>query len=438
MYDTLIRHAQVVNASGRFIGDVALLDGKIAAIGSTLKVEAREVIDAGGLALLPGLIDPHVHLNEPGRAEWEGIETGTRALAAGGVTTFFDMPLNSSPPVTTVAAFRAKQALIEQKSLINGYQWGGLVPGNLDQLEALHGAGVVGFKAFMCNSGIDEFPAADDYTLWRGMEIIADLDSVLAVHAENDAITAALTREARARGADSAEEWLGTRPIIAEMDAIARALNLAEHTGCRLYVVHISSADGASLVHNARIAGQPVVGETCPHYLTFSEDDVIRKGALLKCAPPLRNSFEVEQLWSAVQQGWLQTIGSDHSPCPPEMKAQANFFDAWGGISGGQSTLAALITEGHINRGMPLELIVSITSTQVASTFNLPNKGRITIGADADMVLVDVKASYTLTKKLLFDRHKQNPYAGRKLHGKVIRTIVGGRTVYNEGKFSDG
>lgn len=438
MYDTLIRQAQVVNVLNSFTGDVALLNGKIAAIGENLMVDAREIIDADGLTLLPGLIDPHVHLNEPGRANWEGIESGTRALAAGGVTTFFDMPLNSSPPVTSVAAFKAKQALIAQKSLINGYQWGGLVPGNLDELEALHAAGVIGFKAFMSNSGIDEFPAVDDLTLWRGMQIIAELDSVLAVHAESETITAALTREARALGATSAVDWLETRPIIAELEAVQRALILADEADCRLYVVHISSADCANLVHGSLMAGQRVIGETCPHYLTFSSVDLMQRGALLKCAPPLRDPEEVESMWLALQQGWLQTIGSDHSPCPPEMKQTDDFFDAWGGISGGQSTLSALLTEGHFERGMPLSTIVAMTSANVAGYFNLPNKGRIQLGADADLVLIDLEARYTLTKKMLFDRHKQNPYAGRKLRGKVICTIVGGRTVYKEGKFSDG
>jgi allantoinase len=438
MYDTLIRQALIVNADGQFVGDVALQGGRTAAVGAPLAVEAREIIDADGLALLPGLIDPHVHLNEPGRADWEGIESGTRALAAGGVTTFFDMPLNSSPPVTTVEAFRAKQALIDAKSLINGFQWGGLTPDSLDQLEALHAVGVIGFKAFMCDSGIDEFPAADDVTLWRGMTEIARLGSILAVHAESAAITSALTREARRRGASTASEYLQTRPVLAELEAVQRAILLAAETECPLYVVHLSSARCAAAVHDAQSRGQAVIGETCPHYLTFNEDDVTHRGALLKCAPPLRSAAEVEALWGAVQQGWVQIVGSDHSPCPPALKASTNFFDVWGGISGGQSTLAALLTEGHFKRGLPLEAIVALTSANAARLFKLRGKGRVATGADADLVLVDVGAEHTLTEADLFDRHRHNPYAGRALRGRVVRTIVGGRTVYHEGKFYHG
>jgi allantoinase len=434
MLDTLIHSALVVNASRTIKADVGLQGGKIAAMGLSLNEPARDTLDSDGLVLMPGLIDPHVHLNEPGREHWEGLETGTRALAAGGVTTFFDMPLNSTPVVTTVEAFHRKQALIERKSLVNGYQWGGLIPSNLGDLEGLHRAGVIGFKAFMSNSGIDEFPASDDYTLFRGMEIAAKLGSIVAVHAESDTLTGGLSREAHAQNKTDIRDYLASRPILAEQEAITRSLLYAKETGCALYVVHTSSAAGVSLIHEAQIQDINVTCETCPHYLVLTDTDVERLGAVAKCAPPLRSEDEQKKLWEALLRGEVQTIASDHSPSSPDLKNDPNFFKVWGGISSCQSTLQLLLTFGHFQRGLSLERIVAMTSTNTAKAFAL-NKGRIEIGMDADVVLVDLNAKTTLQAIDLHYRHKQSPYVGMNLRGKVVRTIVGGKTVYHEGTF---
>lgn len=435
MLDTLICGALIVNASGSIKADVGLQNGKIVVMGLALSELAHETLDADGLVLMPGLIDPHVHLNEPGREHWEGLETGTRALAAGGVTTFFDMPLNSTPVVTSVAAFRHKQALVEQKSLVNGYQWGGLIPTNLGDLEGLHQAGVIGFKAFMSNSGIDEFPAADDYTLFRGMQIAAKLGSIVAVHAESDTLTGGLSQEAQSLGKTSISDYLASRPALAEQEAISRAILLAKETNCALYVVHTSTAEGASLIHAARLQGVNVTCETCPHYLVLTDADVERLGAVAKCAPPLRSHSQQEALWQALLGGKVQTIASDHSPSSPDLKNDPNFFKVWGGISGCQSTLQLLLTFGHFQRGLSLERMVEMTSTNTAKRFGLADKGRIEVGANADMVLVDLHAESVLKAEDLYYRHKQSPYVGMNLRGKVMRTIVAGKTVYHEGNF---
>jgi allantoinase len=438
VYDVVIRGGTVINANGQTKADVAVEGGKIVRVAPVITGSTRQEIDAAGLHLFPGLIDPHVHFNEPGREAWEGIETGTRALAAGGVTTFFDMPLNSSPPVTTVEAFDAKQALMQQKSRVNGYLWGGLIPGNLDQLEGLHRRGVIGFKAFMSNSGIDEFPAVDDYTLYKGMDIAAKLDSMVAVHAENDSITGGLSAKAIAEGRGSVRDYLASRPVIAEVEAIQRAILLAEETGCRLYIVHISSAEGVERVTEARRRGVDVSAETCPHYLTLTEDDVQKFGAVAKCAPPLRSTAEQDGLWRELIAGNIQTVASDHSPSSPELKQGENFFKIWGGISGCQSTLSLLLTEGYHKRGMPLEQIAALTSSNAAQRFGLTAKGHIKAGADADLTLVDINASYTLNADDLFYRHKISPYVGMELRGKVTRTLAGGKTVFLNGEVSDG
>src|SRR5882724_8837119 len=342
-FDTIIRHGKIVTAEEVREIDMGIIEGRIASLEPNLTGSSREVIDATGLHIFPGLIDSHVHFNEPGRAHWEGFETGSRALAAGGGTLFFDMPLNAHPPTLDAVNFDQKLPAAQAASLVDFAFWGGLVPGNLDRLEELSERGVVGFKAFMSNSGTEDFPRADDWTLREGMKRAARLDKIVAVHAESEAITSELVRQSLARGKTSIRDYLDSRPIHAELDAIERALAMAGETGCALHIVHVSCGAGLALIASAKRNGVDVTCETCPHYLVLTEDDMLQIGPLAKCAPPLREYPAQDTLWKYLQTGQITTIGSDHSPSPPDMKKDRNFFQVWGGISGIQHTLPLLI-----------------------------------------------------------------------------------------------
>jgi allantoinase len=398
--DLLIRGATVV-LPGVFpvTADVAITGGLIEAIGPELPGAAEE-IDARGLHLLPGAIDAHVHFNEPGRTEWEGWATGSRALAAGGGTTCVEMPLNAHPPTVDGAAFDAKVEAAAASSVVDFALWGGLVPGNLDRLDELAERGVVGFKAFMCDSGIEDFPAVDDEVLEAGMARAAALGLPVLVHAERPSAL----REPKGT---TWRDFVASRPVEAELEAIEVAIELAERTGCDLHVVHVSSAKGVALV-----AASNATCETCPHYLTLTDDDLETLGTRAKCAPPLRPPHEVAALWRALSD--VAFVASDHSPCPPEMKA-GDFTAAWGGIAGAQTTLGLLLER------LPPQTVAALTSGNVAKRFNLP-KGRLEPGADADLVLVDLRDR---RPPELVDRHRLSPFAGRPLP-RIVRTLVRG------------
>jgi allantoinase len=414
--------------------DVGVLDGLIAALDPELAGPATEEIDAAGLHLLPGVIDAHVHMNEPGRADWEGFETGTRALAAGGATAAIDMPLNAHPPTVTGAAFDEKRRCLERSAFVDIALWGGLVPGGVEAMDELAARGVVGFKAFMCSSGIDDFPGVDDLSLYEGMCRAASLKLPVAVHAESEAITAGLAQRARAAGRTAMRDFVASRPAVAELQAIARAIALADESGCSLHVVHVSTGRGVALVADARGRGVDVSCETCPHYLVLTEEDAEALGSVAKCAPPLRPPGESEALWRALADGTLPMVASDHSPAPWAMKSGDDTFAAWGGISGCQTMLALLLSEGHRTRGLGLDLVARATSGYVARRFRLPGKGRLEPGADADLVLVNLTASTELTAEGLQYRHRHSPFVGRILGARVARTLVRGRTVFADGR----
>ena len=409
--------------------DIGISEGKFVALAPNLSGHGNIELDARDLTIFPGVIDAHLHFNEPGRTDWEGFETGSRAAAAGGTTTVFEMPLNAHPPTTNRESFELKRSAAEASSLTDFGLWGGLVPGNLPDLEALRDCGVVGLKAFMCNSGISDFVAADEATLRAGMKRAAELDLLVAVHAESEEVTSELTGAARAADKNSVRDYLDSRPIAAELEAIACAIDIAAETGCRLHIVHVSCGSGVALVAEGRARGVDVTCETCPHYLVLTDQDMEQLGAAAKCAPPLRSKSDQASLRE--QLGDITTIGSDHSPSPPDMKERENFFDVWGGIAGCQHLLPLLL-----DAGISPDDIQRLTSQDVASRFRVGAKGGIAIGKDADFSLVALNATTAVTADSLYYRHKQSPYIGRNIRGRVRRTFLRGQTIFEDGKFA--
>jgi allantoinase len=437
-FDLIVRGGTIIGSSNLEITDLGVSNGKIVALGPEIPGSAQEEIDARGLHIFPGLIDAHVHFNEPGRTDWEGISSGSRSFAAGGGTTFVDMPLNSSPVTVDGPSFDLKLTAMLASSLTDFALWGGLVPGNLEHLPELAARGVMGFKAFMSNSGLAEFDAADDLTLLEGMQVAAQLGLPVAVHAESDSITGALSSRLRTAGKTGIRDYLASRPVVAELEAISRAILLAEETGCALHIVHISSGRGVAMAARARARGVNVTLETCPHYLAFTEDDLERLGAVLKCAPPVRSLLEHDHLWREVLTGQVDIIGSDHSPAPPSMKTSNDFFAIWGGISGVQSSLSVMLTEGVQARGLPLESLAKMLAGKPAERFGFAHKGKLELGFDADFSLVDLNRSFTLEPNALLYRHTQSPYLGQEFTGVVRQTVSRGQTIFRDGTILEG
>jgi len=410
-----------VTARGVERADVAIDGGRITAVGPNLDADGEE-IDASGLHVVPGGIDSHVHFNEPGRTEWETIANGSAALAAGGYTSFVDMPLNNLPVTIDGPAFDAKLEAAMESSVVDFGLWGGLVPGNLDRLVELVERGVMGFKAFMCPSGIDEFPSCNRNVLREGMRRIASLGSILLVHAED---TAHL-REPRGR---SARDFARSRPPEAEVDAIFRAIELAAETGCRLHVVHISTLEGAELVRQARERGADVSGETCPHYLLYVEDDLERLGGIAKCTPPFRSPADREGLWRMLDEGTMPMVVSDHSPSTLALKLGDDFSKLWGGISGCQSTRQLLL-----GRALPPDTLAAVTSTNIARRFGLAGKGDVAPGFDADLWLVDLDDDDDVRREDLLYLNQFSVHEGHRISGRTVMTMLRGEAVYSKGR----
>lgn len=433
-FDSIIRGARVVLKDRVEQLDIGIQDGKITALSSRLKVEeGTEIVEAAGYTVMPGVVDIHVHFNEPGLASWEGFRSGSAALAAGGITTYVDMPLNGVPPTTSPEAWEMKKQAAQDRSYVDYAFWGGLVPGNRQQLMTLAESGAAGFKAFMSEpggEGEDIFARADEQTLLDGMHEIARLNRVVALHAEDEEMVAQLGARSIAEGKTGPMDYVKSRPAEAEVLAVTRALQYGEQTGCPLHFVHISTREALERIAKAKGRGQDVTSETCPHYLTLTEQDVVRLGAVAKCAPPLRSSAEQEQLWDALASGLIDVIASDHSPCPPSMKQSENFFEIWGGISGAQSTLLIMLDEGHLRRSLSLPLLGRVLALQPARRLGLENKGEIAIGKDADLVLIDWNTSTTLNVDDLLYTHKQSPYIGRTFACAVAEVYCRGIKVY--------
>src|ERR1700751_2706822 len=437
-WDILFRGVKLVSADDIGTAEVAVIGEQIAAVGVNLGGSAKQVVDAADTILFPGIIDAHIHFNEPGREHWEGLSTGPRALAAGGGAVFFDMPLNAAPPTLDRESFMRKRSLAEQKSVLDFGLWGGLTPMNLDHMDELAESGVIGFKAFMSESGTSDFKRAGAATLKQGMKTAAKWKLPVGVHAEDNAMIESLVREKRAAGRKHWRDYLDSRPIEAELSAIRVALELAGETGCALHVVHVSCPEGIDLIAQSKRQGVDVTAETCPHYLLLKDDDLETIGAPAKCAPPLRSASTQEALWQRWIAGQIDTLGSDHSPAPPDMKTSPDFFEIWGGIAGCQHAFPLLIAEAEKRaKGSGLSQFVQATSLDVARRFGISDrKGKIATGYDADLVLVNLGANETV-RDLLY-KHPVSPYLGKPLTAVVTQTWIRGQKAPEDGRVRDG
>ncbi len=387
--------------------------------------------------VMPGLVDTHVHVNEPGRTEWEGFETATRAAAAGGVTTIVDMPLNSIPATTTLDGFETKLEAARGKLSVDVGFWGGVVPGNTSELAKLSEAGVVGFKCFLIHSGVDEFPNVTEQDLREAMPELARLGATLIVHAEVPGpVEAACCNASGSESSRSYETFLRSRPRQAENEAVELMIRLSRETGCRIHVVHHSSADALPMLQKAKSFGVPLTVETCPHYLHFAAED-IRDGATeFKCCPPIRERENREKLWDALRDGTIDMIVSDHSPCPPDMKLreEGDFMKAWGGISSLQLRLPVFWSDARA-RGFDIQQITEWLCAAPARQVGLSHlKGSLKPGADADILIWNPDAEFRVIPESIQHRHKLTPYAGETLRGVVEKTFLRGQMVYDGGE----
>ena len=396
---------------------------------------AEATYDFGDLVVMPGLVDTHVHVNEPGRTDWEGFETATRAAAAGGVTTIFDMPLNSVPPTTSVAALSEKVAAAEGKCFVDVGLWGGVVPGNVDELAEMAERGVPGFKCFLVPSGVAEFAHVEEEDLRRSLREVARIGAVLLVHAEDPKCLVEAKSDTDPR---TYATYLATRPPRAEDEAIARLVEVARETGARIHVVHLSSAGAIRHVERARAEGLPLTAETCPHYLFFAAEEVPDGATEYKCAPPIRERENRERLWSALADGTIEMIVSDHSPSPPQLKSRetGDFLSAWGGISSLQLRLPAVWTEAR-SRGHEFERLAEWLCAAPARLAAISRrKGTIARGADADFVVWNPDSTFEVRPEGIHHRHELTPYLGRTLSGVVHATFLGGEKIFENGSFA--
>ncbi len=425
VFDRVLRSRRIFTPRGVIDGAVAIAGERIAALLTGGDIPADSV-DLGDAALLPGLVDSHAHLNEPGRTEWEGFETATRAAAAGGVTTIVDMPLNCIPVTTTLAAFEAKRAAVADHAHVDYAFWGGVVPGNADELGPMIEAGITGAKAFLCHSGIDDFPAATEADLRRAMPILAAAGRPLLVHAELESPGPSTHEDPRHYAT-----YLASRPAGWEVDAVRLCIDLCREFRGPVHIVHLSAADALSLAEGARAEGLPFSLETCPHYLILAAEEIADGRTEYKCAPPIRERENRERLWDGLRRGLIELVVSDHSPCTPALKRPetGDFLSAWGGISTLQLGLPLVWTEAE-RRGFQLADLPRWMSMAPARLAGLSHKGAIAVGLDADLVVFEPEPSQVVRPEQLHFRHKITPYLGRTLRGRVRETILRGTTIY--------
>jgi allantoinase len=429
--DLVLRARRAITSGGEVAAAIGVADGRVVAVEpyeSPLRGRRTVELD-DDVVLLPGLVDTHVHVNEPGRTEWEGFATATRAAAAGGITTVVDMPLNSIPPTVDVPALEVKRKAADGQCFVDVGFWGGAIPGNADTLRSLHDAGVLGFKCFLLDSGVPEFGSLGPAELDEHLRELRTFDGLLLVHAEDGD---ALGRAPSPQGERYAG-YLASRPKDAENLAVGQVLEAARRTGARVHIVHLSSADAIPMIRDAQRDGVRISAETCPHYLVFTAEEVPDRATQYKCCPPVREAQNRELLWRGLADGVIGSVVSDHSPCTPDLKRldTGDFALAWGGIAGLQVGLPAVWTEAR-RRGCTLRDVVRWMAEEPARLAGLPRKGRIAVGYDADFCAFAPDATFLVDPATLHHKNPLTPYAGRRLAGVVRATWLGGAEVRDD------
>ncbi len=435
----IIRSRRVILPDGIAQACVHIQDGVISKVAEWEEIgDTASLFDVGNEVILPGVVDIHAHINDPGRSDWEGFESATRAAAAGGITTLVDMPLNSIPPTTSIAALGKKIAATAGRLWIDVGFHGGIVPGNESDLRQLIEDGVVGLKCFLCDSGVAEFPAVTLAQLAAAIEPLKGFEPWILVHAESpDVLNAARANVVSGAngGGWNYDDYLRSRPDEAEYLSIQQLIDLAERLSARIHIVHLSSATAVPLIAQAKAKHLAITAETCPHYLTFDAESIADRATELKCAPPIRSRANRENLWQGLKDGVIDIIASDHSPCLPDMKENRDFAQAWGGIASLQCSLAAVWTEAH-RRGFALSDLALWMCQRPAELANLPAKGTIEPGKDADLICFTPDETFTFEAGQILHRHKTTPYSGRRLRGVVKQTFLRGALIYDQGSWS--
>ncbi|KAK4026354.1 hypothetical protein OUZ56_015357 [Daphnia magna] len=429
-----VASAAVVTKNGQIVAVKGYDDSRIA-LGINDEYQPISVIDLGNLVLSPGVVDSHVHVNEPGRTHWEGFTTATRAAAAGGVTTIVDMPLNSIPPTTTKENFLEKFTAASDNVFVDVAFWGGIIPGNQDELIPLLREGVRGFKCFMCPSGVDEFPQAKEEDLEIAFQRLQNSSTTILFHAEVECCSAVSTNTEEIPSVY--QGFLQSRPGVMEVEAIRLVIELCRRYRVQSHIVHLSCAEAIPLIAQAKKDGVPITVETCPHYLTLSAEEVPVKATQFKCCPPIRDKSNQDLLWSGLLDGTIDLVVSDHSPAPQDLKCvdTGDFMKAWGGISSLQLVLPLLWTFGH-PKGLSFTDLSRFLSYNTAKLARLHHrKGSIAVGMDADFVIWNPDEQITVTPEMLHFRHKLSPYLGKVLNGRVVMTVLRGQIVFNNDAF---
>jgi len=439
----IVRSTRVVLQGIEQPASIQIDNGRIVRVGGYDDRPAGiDLIDARELIVSPGIVDTHVHVNEPGRTDWEGFDTATRAAAAGGVTTIVDMPLNCVPATTTTRALAAKRQAASGRCHVDVAFWAGVVPGNDGEIDALVDAGARGFKCFLVPSGVDEFPAVDESDLRRVMPILARRRVPLLVHAESPRYIAdcglriadCANPQSAIINPQSYQAYVATRPTETEVEAGRLMIDLAAAFSVPVHIVHVAAAGAVAEIARARERGVPITAETCPHYLTFGAGDIPDGATVFKCAPPIRDASHRDALWDGLKRGALDLVATDHSPSPPALKCGLDFFDAWGGIASLELSLAVMWTGAHARGFTPADLARWMSASPARLARFASRQGVIEAGGDADLVIWDPDAEFTVDPARLQQRHKLTPYAERRLRGVVRTTLVRGERVWDEGR----